>query len=463
MIIHLLFTYNYFIPALILNPASPSVTSDSNSFSNSKQIGTPGPRSSSSLSGLFNVGDMDQTPALSNQPNVLEPLKSSANSASKSAFENSTKTFPRSIQKTLLEWYEHGREDPPPCVMYGGNRDPNFSTKSQQPAQWTQSSGNQPLKIQSIKWKRDIPGKRKTFWLLTATSSDSAPFIIKYKPGERTAVGGLRYAVWLGVEGNQRGFENVPSVLKYVVDSEQGPNTATSCEPEASPDQPKRKASEDLGVRQDVKMRRSEPDNKNLSRLLTLDNGRSALPASSIGKDFKRAIVELDEVVSSAISVPSVPAHSERKISIDRTEATTALEPSERAEPAISLRGTRGPDPSELENHILENTFLHFHKDDTSAPRKRSLAFCKGRTAEDCMHRLFAHATAGKLFSNADRSRLLLQLMIEGVDEPLFAMYQEEEDFEQFKGALREAPCWDISDDGIEGQCVVEVRAATLG
>lgn len=42
-------------------------------------------------------------------------------------------------------------------------------------------------------------------------------------------------------------------------------------------------------------------------------------------------------------------------------------------------------------------------------------------------------------------------------------MHQEKEDFEEFKDLLRQAPCWIISDEGIEGQCIVEVRAVMLG
>ena len=51
-----------------------------------------------------------------------------------------------------------------------------------------------------------------------------------------TESAGTNYSIWLGVEGNEQGFEDEPSVIKRVVDPDQTTNAATDYESEAPED-----------------------------------------------------------------------------------------------------------------------------------------------------------------------------------------------------------------------------------
>lgn len=370
------------------------MTSHSTPSSNSNLVATPESRSPPSIFQQFIDHAMNQTPALARQSlpdddderqmfprRNLGPTNRNLKNAAKSSLKHSIQTLPLNIQATLLEWFEQGREDPPPCaIVSGASHDPYFSTRSQRAIQWTQLPDDQPLTIQKIKWKRIISGKHKTFWLLTARTTKSVPFIIKYRPGGRNELIGLQYSVWLGAEGNEQGFEDEPSVLKRAVGPVQATNSATHCGSEASQDSPKRKPSENLDVQQQLKVKRSKVNAEEAGELLMSDDephdfpdatltttstskARFARSTSSMMNEVGRQIDKWDAKTSISTAA-SVTAKSEERLSTALPNSASPSQPLVRPMPIIASTGTRYPDFSEWKNYMYQNTFLHFYKGD---------------------------------------------------------------------------------------------------
>jgi hypothetical protein len=139
----------------------------------------------------------------------------------------------------------------------------------------------------------------------------------------------------------------------------------------------------------------------------------------------------------------------------------------QKAQPVMTTRNTRGvrgsqrtleiestPDAEEVcdlefGEHIKKNTKVMFFSR-TQAPRIRLFSAC------DSVHKLFAQATAGDVFSR-ERGRVLA-VEVEDQESELPIVEDDEEDFELFVECLRDASCWITGKGQIEGETVVHVR-----
>ena len=122
------------------------------------------------------------------------------------------------------------------------------------------------------------------------------------------------------------------------------------------------------------------------------------------------------------------------------SERTLEIESTPDAEEARDL---------EFGEHIRKNTKVMFFSR-TQAPRVRLFSAC------DSVHKLFAQATAGEVFSR-ERGRVLA-VEVEDQESELPIVEDDEEDFELFVERLKEASCWIIGNRQIEGETVVHVR-----
>ena len=102
-----------------------------------------------------------------------------------------------------------------------------------------------------------------------------------------------------------------------------------------------------------------------------------------------------------------------------------------------------------LDEHIKNNTKVIFFSR-TQEPRTRLFSAC------DSVHKLFAQATAGEVFSK-EHGRVLA-VEVEDQESELPIVEDDEEDFELFVERLKYASCWIIINGQIEGDTVVHVR-----
>jgi hypothetical protein len=104
---------------------------------------------------------------------------------------------------------------------------------------------------------------------------------------------------------------------------------------------------------------------------------------------------------------------------------------------------------SKLEKHIKINTQLMFFSL-AQEPRSRLFAAC------DSVHKLFAQATAGSVFTREEARVLAIE--VEDQDGELPVVEDDEEDFQHFVTQLTNASCWTVKNGEVSGDTVVYVR-----
>lgn len=102
-----------------------------------------------------------------------------------------------------------------------------------------------------------------------------------------------------------------------------------------------------------------------------------------------------------------------------------------------------------LEEYINNNAKVMFFSP-AQARRVRSFSACNS------VHKLFAQATAGGVFSK-EQARVLA-VEVEDQEDELPIVEDDEEDFDHFVMQLRNAACWSVRNGQVEGDTVIYVR-----
>jgi hypothetical protein len=123
-------------------------------------------------------------------------------------------------------------------------------------------------------------------------------------------------------------------------------------------------------------------------------------------------------------------------------------------------------DLQSLDAQLEDNLTLKFYDGDEFL-RERTFSF-RG-SSNKSVQKLFMAAQGAGLLANADATQAgsILSLSVSGLARPCNIVYDKDDgqhvqDFDDFVEKLKKAPCWRMSADGKEIECVVEVRELKL-
>ena len=107
-------------------------------------------------------------------------------------------------------------------------------------------------------------------------------------------------------------------------------------------------------------------------------------------------------------------------------------------------------------NHIEKHASVIFLPEQPHKTRVRDFGIC------NTLDKFFAQAYQAKLFAQKGSLGRLLEIKISGLDEAIGIVEGDQEDFQDFVRDLKRAPCWKLTEAGMDGECKVEVRLQML-
>jgi hypothetical protein len=328
--------------------------------------------------------------------------------------------LPQQLKDLLERWYEkHGRILPP-CVRHY-TAPINLSQKGA-PASWWHVSG-EPLKAKIFRFHDDHIESANSHGIIVAEGSTKGPYLVRWsgKSG-----GGSNYKIWLGIGGgDSKGFELEPSVQKSFTDASKPMKDLPSSAKLGHPSSLDKKLNSSVG-----NFRGNQ-----YCAPPTLSESKGG--AYSSGSQTKRK--REHEGMNADLFLRSFPSTKQPKRAPSSDKQANKVE-------AQAL-----PDFS---SYVKDNTVLLFYPKHGGPPRVRLFGSC------DSIHKLFAQALAGDVFSEPPPATKVLSLRFGGgmsMTQPL--VEDDSQDFEDLAKSINAASCWTTDGEKIQGSCTLEVRS----
>ena len=417
--------------------------------------------------------------------------------------------LPAHLNDQLEHWYSRHGRSVPKCVLRrsaGAMADLSLRRNSKEPVTWLHRSGV-PLHVAWYElpgWSKSEDSANHSPKLIVVSGPDVAPRIVSYlNTGGYVAnikERGVVYRVWRGVVGDMDGFETAPSVIKIsrakvtrslksaplivrprpsssnVVhmpaireESERArkPNARYLFEsPHAQPSRKRRRSITLLDVEDELSDSTALLNNFMKAPPFKIRD-EAPFPSKSMGVKPRYAcyLCDITQTERKLVRYHIRKQHSvttpdeSRILPVDAVSVSASVsipaarrtQPQQEVKPEPGNNAPKVSTPSDFDAHIKNNTALIFFSARNQRVRTRTFAAC------DTIQKLFAQATAGEVF-NREQSRVLeVQLEINGKDEELPIVEDDEQDYNDFVSQLQSSSSWEFVDGRVEGECIVFV------
>jgi hypothetical protein len=428
--------------------------------------------------------------------------------------------LPAHLNDQLEKWYaRHGRHVPK-CVTRRRPVEMSeiwYRRKTKDPITWLHTSGAK-LDVKWYHLPGFLNNSDHGPKLIVVSGSGVPPTIVSYNNAGGYIKGvresGITYRIWCGVYGDKDGFEKSPSVIKMAranASHNFDPNKKAPAQKAGSTVLPTRvavevptsskmssrarKPSTKYGaapLSKKIKLSSSTPNNdeteEDLSDSTSLLNKFMASPPVVTGKPevqwpsgvqasqlplryicylCGKSRTEKNMLYYHLRKDHGVTSAEEDRIQQRRVLSPRALKaitheensnkPKAKLPEPVKLKLTQEPvstvprrTPEDIDKYIKSNTQVMFFSAQGGSSRCRMLTAC------DSVHKLFAQAIAGSVFTR-EKSRVL---SVEIVDEEgeLPVVEDDEDDFNDFIKQLRRASCWSVVGGKCRGDTIVYVR-----
>lgn len=399
--------------------------------------------------------------------------------------------LPQNLEEQIDEWYDQNPGKLPAFATWCNKYASVYATSKGDPMAYWHKSG-QPLEVARYGLPEHLYPASLTakgyLRLLVAKGKSIQPFIIRFSSSCKDPIFngmGSAYKAWVGMDTiNKDGFEFEPSVFKVPARNGEAGSVSSA----------RRTTEEELlcgrkSSRTNVKTPKPYPgqvywpglkreQSQMSDQYATDDQVQADLSQLATAPVEKRPRIQKPLKISLRLpKMPMISASTERMKHAERSTrrrtrqlsdqkilelTSAALSPTSLQFHTTNQQVTRSAyvfEPNQLESHVRKNTVLLFYPDKTgtasASPRPRMLDIC------DSMSKIFAQASAGSVFpeSKGHGRTKVLSLCIDNQHHFLPMVEDDEQDFEAFFVALKEAKCWEEDFGQVRGCCTVEVRA----
>ena len=321
-------------------------------------------------------------------------------SKAKSSNAKSTETIPPSIQDRLESWYIKHVRQLPPCATSDTATPPSHHRDGSE-ALWKLKTGEVlNVSMHNFPGFESSPVLGRKYFLI-AQGAAFGPHIIRFHYCFKLRID---YKIWLGIDGNNEGFEKDASIIKEYASSTK---RKRAVEEDSDVD------SESVGVvskrlnqAKQVSMKSSTPIGAS-NRSSRKPKASAATLTANEKSEMNACLARLEKShVSQDVSSRNLPIRTKKTSNSVPTVKDTTHQ-SEVQQPLTKLTTTMfNPQlsNSELRTHILTNAIFLFYDGDDKVVRNKQFCYC------DTITKLFNQARVANIFRNPTYTALALRI-----------------------------------------------------